>query len=777
MNLYDTDEIKRVADCQELMRTEFKVNERQKGRFDCPWRPGSDSGAMAVEKDKWYDHVAKEGGDVISMICKGMNVNFIEANAWLGDHYHLTPKTKTREQRKVVAEYIYKDKDDIPLHKKIRYQPKSFSQQHWTQDGWKPGLMKGTDPVLYKLSDVMQGVAAKRWIFLVEGEKDVDNLIKLRFCATTQTMGAGKWLDSYTETLKGANVCIIADKDAPGREHAAMVAKALSGKAQVVKVIEMPGDGVKDVSDWIAAGGTKEQLQKIVNEAKPFEEIKERNKELAKQYNQEAFSNFTWEDIATSSGSLQRVKRPKLINQLCEEVLDRFIGFPRRVSGELFDHDRKTGKIRVFSDATSLFAWIQEKSNQPVNWARIEGAVTQEQLFIALKENVRAYEMITPVPTWPKREDVYYTFGKLPDADPEHKHLETFLGFFNPADVNNYILLRALVASPLYYKGKVDRPLWVIDSDTAQGSGKTKLAEAIARLYGSDEGDEGEPFWVDVKSIINEQSADRVWRRLLSSTGRRKRIVLIDNVTGFLAAPSLATLVTQGSISGLAPYGRGEETRPNDLTYIVTSNSARFDRDLIARSIFIKVNKPDKPDPHWAERLFAYIRSYRLNILSEIIDILDKGIAGEIDTKTRFRSWEMDIMAPMAGCEEMREEAINANAELQSESDYDRENAEEVRKFFTAKIELRFGKGGSAFIPNSLAKKWFTEALPDEDRIHKNSIPQIIKNWAKAGLMPEINVGINKSSDNIRGFAWNVNYIGYGDWKGVPVYREGVPVL
>ena len=108
----------------------------------------------------------------------------------------------------------------------------------------------------------------------------------------------------------------------------------------------------------------------------------------------------------------------------------------------------------------------------------------------------------------------------------------------------------------------------------------------------------------------------------------------------------------------------------------------------------------------------------------------------------------------------MRAEAINANTELQSESDYDRENAEEVRKFFTAKIELRFGKGGSAFIPNSLAKKWFTEALPDEDRIHKNSIPQIIKNWAKAGLMPEINVGINKSIDTIRGFVWNVNYIG-----------------
>ena len=40
-------------------------------------------------------------------------------------------------------------------------------------------------------------------------------------------------------------------------------------------------------------------------------------------------------------------------------------------------------------------------------------------------------------------------------------------------------------------------------------------------------------------------------------------------------------------------------------------------------------------------------------------------------------------MAPIAGCEEIEEEAINANAELQSESDYDRENAEGGKEVFT----------------------------------------------------------------------------------------------
>lgn len=772
MNLYDTEEIRRSADCLELMRTVFKANERQKGRFDCPWRSGSDSGAVAVEKDKWYDHVAKEGGDAISLVCKGMDKNFIEANEWLGRHCRLTPKTVAREQRRTVAEYVYHDQDGIPLHRKLRYQPKSFSQEHWTAEGWKPGLMKGVDPVLYRLPDVIRAVAEGRWILLAEGEKDADNLGRLGFCTTTQTNGAGSWMDGYTETLKGGNVCIIADKDEPGRAHAAMVAKALTGKARTVKVVELPGEQVKDASDWIEAGGTVEQLKEIIQSADNFREIRERTKELAKECNRQAFCNFYWEDAATSSGSLQKVRRPKLINQLCEEVLDRFMGFPRRIAGDLFDHDRKTGKIRIFSDSTALFAWIQEKSNQPVNWARIEGAVTQEQLFIALKENVRAYEMITPVPTWPMRDDVYYTYGRLPEPDGEHRHLETFLDFFNPADAHNSILLRAMVASPLYYKVKVDRPLWVIDSDTAQGSGKTKLAEAVARLYGSDEGDEGEPFWVDVKSIINEQSADRVWRRLLSSTGRRKRVVLIDNVTGFLAAPSLATLVTQGSISGLAPYGRGEETRPNDLTYIITSNSARFDRDLIARSIFVKVNRPDKPDPNWAERLFAYIRQYRLNILAEIIDTMDKGGYGNIETKTRFRAWERDVMAPMAGNEDARIEAIASNEELQARSDTDRERAEELRKYIKAKVERQYGQDARAFIPNPLLKKWFVEALPDEDRIPRNMIPQVIENWAKSGFIDELNVKIYRNQNGVRGFAWNVDLINYGDWRGIPVCQD-----
>jgi hypothetical protein len=38
-------------------------------------------------------------------------------------------------------------------------------------------------------------------------------------------MGAGKWRDEYAQMLRGAGrVVVVADDDAPGREHAAQVA-------------------------------------------------------------------------------------------------------------------------------------------------------------------------------------------------------------------------------------------------------------------------------------------------------------------------------------------------------------------------------------------------------------------------------------------------------------------------------------------------------------------------------------------------------------------------
>jgi hypothetical protein len=85
-------------------------------------------------------------------------------------------------------------------------------------------------------------------------------------------MGAGKWRKEYNQYFRGREVYIIPDNDQAGREHGESAAKHLHGTASLVKVVELPNLPAKgDVSDFLAAGGTKEQLLNLALEAVPFQ--------------------------------------------------------------------------------------------------------------------------------------------------------------------------------------------------------------------------------------------------------------------------------------------------------------------------------------------------------------------------------------------------------------------------------------------------------------------------------------------------------------------------
>src|SRR5206468_4050366 len=92
------------------------------------------------------------------------------------------------------------------------------------------------------------------WVFVAEGEKDVDRLWAEGLIATTNVGGAGRWRDEDAELLRGRNVAVIADNDDVGREHAAKVATSLHGRAATVRVLELPVGPKGDVSDFLDAG-------------------------------------------------------------------------------------------------------------------------------------------------------------------------------------------------------------------------------------------------------------------------------------------------------------------------------------------------------------------------------------------------------------------------------------------------------------------------------------------------------------------------------------------
>jgi putative DNA primase/helicase len=158
---------------------------------------------------------------------------------------------------KIVATYPYTDAAGTLLYEVVRFEPKDFRQRRPDGSGGWIWKMEGVPRVLYHLPELVAADPATP-IFIVEGEKDVDNLRAVGCLATCNSGGAGKWNKiEDTSVLHGRNVVVIPDRDEPGRKHATEVAAALRGKATAVRILELQGDGVKDVSDWIELRDTR----------------------------------------------------------------------------------------------------------------------------------------------------------------------------------------------------------------------------------------------------------------------------------------------------------------------------------------------------------------------------------------------------------------------------------------------------------------------------------------------------------------------------------------
>lgn len=138
--------------------------------------------------------------------------------------------------------YVYQDAAGRPLFAVCRYrvvdddgeEGKTFLQGRPNGGGSWAWNLRGITPVLYRLPEVLDFLRANDEhapLYIVEGEKAVDYLNdylrehELPGFATTNPMGAGKWKDDYTDTLRGARrVVIVADNDEVGIKGARKVA-------------------------------------------------------------------------------------------------------------------------------------------------------------------------------------------------------------------------------------------------------------------------------------------------------------------------------------------------------------------------------------------------------------------------------------------------------------------------------------------------------------------------------------------------------------------------
>jgi hypothetical protein len=176
----------------------------------------------------------------------------------------LWPEHKTGE---FAAIYDYRAADGALVYQVCRKVPKAFVQRRPDGRGGWIWNLKGVEPLPYRLPALLLA-DPNGWVFISEGETDCDNLLRLGISASCNSGGAGKWRRGISEHFGGRKVAILPDNDNAGRSHAQDVATKLWGIASSIRIVALTGLPPKgDVSDWLASGGTADELRRLAEEA------------------------------------------------------------------------------------------------------------------------------------------------------------------------------------------------------------------------------------------------------------------------------------------------------------------------------------------------------------------------------------------------------------------------------------------------------------------------------------------------------------------------------
>ena len=174
-------------------------------------------------------------------------------------------------RKKIVNTYDYRDESGILLFQVVRYEPKAFRQRRPDGKGGWIWNLDGVRRVPYRLPELLRS-SMQDWVFIVEGEKDVDRLCELGFTATTNPGGACKWLAEYNRFFAGRLVVVLPDNDDAGKKHGEQVVCSLYGTAAQVRLIKLPGLPEKgDVSDWLdIKGNTAAKLLELIDRTEKY---------------------------------------------------------------------------------------------------------------------------------------------------------------------------------------------------------------------------------------------------------------------------------------------------------------------------------------------------------------------------------------------------------------------------------------------------------------------------------------------------------------------------
>lgn len=235
------------------------------------------SKSVDLQKGTWFDHEAKEGGGVVDLVRReegatiGNNIASILQRKF-GIDMRVQERLAPRNYLSKIFDYF--DEDGVLRYQVQRFEPKTFRQRRPDDKGGWINNMEGVEALPYALPSLLAN--KNRAIYVVEGEKCADRLIREGKLATTNHGGANNWKPEINKWFKDRLVVVIPDNDEAGRKHADRVCHNLVGIAAEIRRIDLPGLKEKgDIVDWLDSGNSVEDLRELVEAAAPLEAVDE----------------------------------------------------------------------------------------------------------------------------------------------------------------------------------------------------------------------------------------------------------------------------------------------------------------------------------------------------------------------------------------------------------------------------------------------------------------------------------------------------------------------
>ncbi len=178
---------------------------------------------------------------------------------------------EAREKRKIETIYNYVSIDGSYAFTKIRLEGKKIIYGKLQNDRFTYGLGHDVGRKSYKaiygsLQAINKAIAENRPIFIPEGEKDADTLIKQGYTAFAYG-GVNDWQSDFATLVQGADVYILADNDEAGKRVAETIQNDIKAVAKSSKIIvPMPDTPKADVSDYFVAGHSKQEFEQTLEQ-------------------------------------------------------------------------------------------------------------------------------------------------------------------------------------------------------------------------------------------------------------------------------------------------------------------------------------------------------------------------------------------------------------------------------------------------------------------------------------------------------------------------------